>query len=55
MVTARFNSRVAILHIKPVQSLDAPELALYLTLKQVIWEKTVYLLEKLKIRKRTNR
>jgi tRNA G18 (ribose-2'-O)-methylase SpoU len=32
---ARFNSRVAILHIQPVQSLDAPELALYLTLKRV--------------------
>jgi tRNA G18 (ribose-2'-O)-methylase SpoU len=31
----RFNSRVAILHIQPVQSLDAPELALYLTLKRV--------------------
>jgi hypothetical protein len=26
---ARFNSGVAILHIQPVQSLDAPELALY--------------------------
>ena len=32
---ARFNSRVAILHIQPVQALDAPELALYLTLKRV--------------------
>ncbi len=32
---ARFNSRVATLHIQPVQSLDAPELALYLTLKRV--------------------
>jgi tRNA G18 (ribose-2'-O)-methylase SpoU len=31
----RFNSRVAILKIQPVQSLDAPELALYLTLKRV--------------------
>ena len=31
----RFNSRVAILHIQPVQSLDAPELALYLTLRRV--------------------
>ena len=30
-----FNSRVAILHIQPVQALDAPELALYLTLKRV--------------------
>jgi hypothetical protein len=27
----RFNSGVAILHIQPVQSLDAPELELYLT------------------------
>ena len=33
--SARFNSRVATLHIQPVQSLDAPELALYLTLKRV--------------------
>ena len=32
---ARFNSCVAILHIQSVQSLDAPELALYLTLKRV--------------------
>jgi tRNA G18 (ribose-2'-O)-methylase SpoU len=32
---ARFNSRVAILKIQTVQSLDAPELALYLTLKRV--------------------
>ncbi len=32
---ARFNSRVAILHIQPVQALDAPELALYRTLKRV--------------------
>ena len=31
----RFNSRVAILHIQAIQSLDAPELALYLTLKRV--------------------
>jgi tRNA G18 (ribose-2'-O)-methylase SpoU len=31
----RFNFRVAISQIKPVQSLDAPELALYLTLKRV--------------------
>ena len=30
-----FNARVATLHIKPVESLDAPELALYLTLKRV--------------------
>ena len=30
-----FNSGVAILHIQPVQSLDAPELALYLTLRRV--------------------
>jgi len=28
---ARFNPGVANLHIQPVQSLDAPELALYLT------------------------
>ena len=34
-VVARFNSGVAILKIQPVQSLDAPELALYLTLKRV--------------------
>jgi len=33
--SARLNSGVATLHIKPVQSLDAPELALYLTLKRV--------------------
>jgi tRNA G18 (ribose-2'-O)-methylase SpoU len=32
---ARFNARVAILHIQPVQDLDAPELALYQTLKRV--------------------
>jgi len=32
---ARFNSGVAILHIQSVQSLDAPELALYLTLRRV--------------------
>jgi tRNA G18 (ribose-2'-O)-methylase SpoU len=31
----RFNSRVANLRIQPVQSLDAPELALYLTLRRV--------------------
>ena len=31
---ARFNSRMANLHIQSVQSLDAPELALYLTLKR---------------------
>ena len=30
-----FNARVATLHIKPVESLDAPELAVYLTLKRV--------------------
>ena len=35
IVAARFNSRVAILKIQPVQSLDAPDLALYLTLKRV--------------------
>ena len=34
-MAARFNSRVATLHIQPVQSLDAPELALYRTLKRV--------------------
>ncbi len=34
-VATRFNSGVATLHIKPVQSLDAPELALYRTLKRV--------------------
>jgi tRNA G18 (ribose-2'-O)-methylase SpoU len=34
-VAERFNSRVAILHIQSVQLLDAPELALYLTLKRV--------------------
>jgi tRNA G18 (ribose-2'-O)-methylase SpoU len=34
-VAPSFNSRVAILHIHPVQTLDAPELALYLTLKRV--------------------
>src|ERR1039458_7024571 len=33
--TTRFNSRVANLLIQPVQSLDAPELALYLTLRRV--------------------
>ena len=32
---SRFNSRVAISHIKPVESLAAPELTLYLTLKRV--------------------
>jgi len=32
---AGFNSRVAISQIQPVQSLDAPELALYRTLKRV--------------------
>ena len=32
---AQLNSAVAILHIIPVQSLDAPELALYRTLKRV--------------------
>jgi tRNA G18 (ribose-2'-O)-methylase SpoU len=32
---AGFNSRVAILHIQTVRSVDAPELALYLTLKRV--------------------
>ncbi len=32
---ARFNFRVAILHIQPVQTLDAPELALYRTLRRV--------------------
>jgi tRNA G18 (ribose-2'-O)-methylase SpoU len=32
---ARFNSRVAILRIQPIQALDAPELELYLTLKRV--------------------
>jgi hypothetical protein len=31
----RFNSGVATLHIQPVQSLDAPELALYYTLRRV--------------------
>lgn len=31
----RFNAGVATLHIQPVQSLDAPELALYRTLKRV--------------------
>jgi tRNA G18 (ribose-2'-O)-methylase SpoU len=31
----RFNRSVAILRIQPVQSLDAPELALYLTLRRV--------------------
>lgn len=34
LAAARFNSRVANLHIQSVQSLDAPELALYLTLKR---------------------
>jgi len=34
-VAARFNFVVAILQIQPVQSLDAPELALYRTLKRV--------------------
>lgn len=32
---ARLNSAVAISHLQPVQSLDAPELALYLTLRRV--------------------
>ncbi len=32
---ARLNSGVATLHIQPVQSLDAPELELYLTLRRV--------------------
>ena len=32
---ARLNSGVAILHIQPVQTLDAPELALYRTLRRV--------------------
>jgi hypothetical protein len=32
---ARFNSGVATLHIQPIQSLDAPELALYRTLRRV--------------------
>jgi tRNA G18 (ribose-2'-O)-methylase SpoU len=31
----RFNSGVANLHIQPIQSLDAPELALYCTLRRV--------------------
>jgi hypothetical protein len=31
----RFNSSVANLHIQPIQSLDAPELALYQTLRRV--------------------
>src|SRR5271155_22817 len=35
VAATRFNSRVAILHIQPVKSLDVPELALYLTLKRV--------------------
>jgi len=30
----RFNSRVATLHIQPIQTLDAPELALYSTLRR---------------------
>src|ERR1017187_887861 len=33
--TTRFNFRVANLHIQPVQSLDAPELALYRTLRRI--------------------
>ena len=33
--SARLNSGVAITHIKPVASLDAPELNIYLTLKRV--------------------
>ena len=33
--SARFTSGVATLHIKPVQTLDAPELALYLTLRRI--------------------
>jgi len=32
---ARFTSGVATLHIKPIQALDAPELALYLTLRRI--------------------
>jgi len=35
VAVARFNSRVATLNIQSVQSLDAPELALYRTLKRV--------------------
>lgn len=35
MAVARFNSPVAILHIQAVESLEAPELAWYLTLKRV--------------------
>jgi len=35
VAAARFNSRVAISQIIPVQSLDAPELALYRTLRRV--------------------
>lgn len=35
VVAGRFNFRVAILHVQSVQALDAPELALYLTLKRV--------------------
>ena len=34
-IAGRFNLDVAILHIKPVQVLDAPELALYLTLRRI--------------------
>jgi len=34
-VSRRFNPDVATLHIKPVQALDAPELALYLTLRRI--------------------
>jgi len=35
VASARFNLVVAILHIKPVEALDAPELALYLTLRRI--------------------
>src|ERR1035438_6245573 len=35
VAAARFNSGVATLHIQPVQSLDAPELALYRSLRRV--------------------
>jgi tRNA G18 (ribose-2'-O)-methylase SpoU len=35
VAAARFNSRVAMLHIQTVQALDAPELALYRTLRRV--------------------
>ena len=33
---SRFNSGVAILSIQPVQSLDLPELKIYLTLRRVV-------------------